>query len=877
MLLNTQLYRTNPKLTGNMQFDLILASKSGELQVDDFHLSQVVDRGYVVDESEYLLQGPIQLSIKNFYNTTKSTFYDYKNTGLESDWPLNHPHQGPFRTWDDDLWAGTKRSRRYGRPFETLIPVWVEACRGINIYITIKVPNADTILVEKKLSLVPTDQQHTFHDRFIYRLFEYFQHCGIYSPEGSKFTDHKYIDMNLERNECTVTGLDVRSGNMVTRRDLSTPLSLIYRERPLVESNSILTNLYNNYHLITPQYINFNLIYDPEEWVESLSDLVKDAPNFEVSTRVEMLYGNHSHFTELKKQDIYTNHYYVPRPRVDAGEWSPVPGLNALDYLRDYTITDLMHYNKITQPICHWAAINNASMLYNLYDGFGSYFEYEEDGVRKTYIYKHVYGSAQDASNTTYDRKAKNHNWTGKMKYGDGKDVDDILSDPEKYIYKEKFLHSTSTFLNGMSFNFTSDDVDDIYVGLMASPIGESTHTNYPSTSYQLTDDSQETIAIWWERWEEHGRSMPVQGEYPNSESKSIYKDYDQKHDVERFRDMDGRYNELLGLEPINRARFHDNVQGLFVCMRHCVIKDEDGNDKKILAVILWTNQHELEDSMKEVINSPLYPEALVMGNVIAALKNYTTYYKGKFDELEKAGKEVPSIYKKQFDHLSLVNDTFQSIKSPSAIYFDRSILLQADHTMGPDSLETVAYKMEGSNSYVYRHSASLRPAIFDTAVKTEGNVILYNNGFGRNYLWEKYYKEEMQEGINRWDYTGVPPKYPSIGYDSYHTTTETKYGDLIYTQPHSRIVTEPEFKWFDRSRITLFNKTHTLTIKTSSNDKETLWKEAIDELHRKINVPMVQPHHLEKVYNIRFELQKVDTTQNSIFYIYKVIFTRYA
>ena len=87
-------------------------------------------------------------------------------------------------------------------------------------------------------------------------------------------------------------------------------------------------------------------------------------------------------------------------------------------------MTPLIHANKITQTINHWSPSTNPEIIYNVYDGMSAYYEYvNENGERLIYSYRGTIGSAQDPSIKTYDKQAKNHNWTGSMRYGGQKDI----------------------------------------------------------------------------------------------------------------------------------------------------------------------------------------------------------------------------------------------------------------------------------------------------------------------------------------------------------------------------------------------------------------------------------------------------------------------
>ena len=272
-----------------------------------------------------------------------------------------------------------------------------------------------------------------------------------------------------------------------------------------------------------------------------------------------------------------------------------------------------------------------------------------------------------------------------------------------------------------MKFNFKNAGLDDIYLGLMTTYGLERVDIDHPSSFNQVYDRSVDTTAIWWERFDEKGRSLPVNGNYPTEEAKAKYSEYDTTYDVGRFHDMDGSFNELLGLPTMPTNRHHLNDQGLFICMKTREITDEEGNKKKVLCVIFWTPTREMHKSEKGVVMQEMTPEPLVLGNVMDALKNYTAYYKERLGEMGKASGnfvDFPDHLKKKFEWLDLINEGLQSIEAPQAVHFTRTVVSKQDHTITPDAGETVPYKKEESNNYVFRHDTPLKPTILDPGVK---------------------------------------------------------------------------------------------------------------------------------------------------------------
>lgn len=201
------------------------------------------------------------------------------------------------------------------------------------------------------------------------------------------------------------------------------------------------------------------------------------------------------------------------------------------------------------------------------------------------------------------------------------------------------------------------------------------------------------------------------------------------------------------------------------------------------------------------------------------------------------------------------------------------------DHTITPDAGETVPYKKEESNNYVFRHDTPLKPTILDPGVKNLHGQWLYVSSFGRNFLWEKQSMEDetLRTKIYDWSYTGVPPKYPSIGYDPVVLSDTTPYGDLVYDYPLKRLQGLPEYKWFDKSRITMYSKYFESEVEVTTPDRATLQRTALEEINKKIPVPFADFTKVEQIYDIKYEIIHIKRVDMNIFYIYRIKFTRHA
>ena len=124
---------------------MVLSNLGDQVVVDKIHLRPVTPGSYVVDEDEEIINTPHQFNLREFYRLTRSTFYDTTNQNLQGDWPL---YKTLDKNYDDQLWAGTKRGTLYHRPFETLVPLWLDSSYGLRFDITISLPGGRPIATE---------------------------------------------------------------------------------------------------------------------------------------------------------------------------------------------------------------------------------------------------------------------------------------------------------------------------------------------------------------------------------------------------------------------------------------------------------------------------------------------------------------------------------------------------------------------------------------------------------------------------------------------------------------------------------------------------------------------------------------------------------
>ena len=615
--INAQLRRTLTKLGGNMQLDMIInVDGKQNAFVQQAHLrpiSPLVNYVPVVDER--IMDRPHHMNIKRFYERTRGQFYDQIiDPKLDSDWPMMISHAEMsnlkyIKTFDDTYHAGCQRMshKLYGCTHEILVPVWLDWARGIrfNIYID----NVGGGASPKKfiLDISPEylygkslqggyrlNQAETFHNDFVQYMLDYFDYVKISSG------CHDVLNVDFQQNYATIRGLQVESGNINIRQNFNIARNLIYRERPLLEANSLLTNSLQDYKMIVTQLINFNICFNIHDLLRA-THLDVDA-NFRSISRykmwvtVEALHAkkdvNIDYHTEpdwanpntfvwgeknsgdwgdsdtLHLVDFYTNHTYIPREKIEVDVSSLTKSkyyddnpknyrLNALAYLQDYDCTDMMHQNKMTQPICHWLYADNptSEQLFNVYDGFGGYND-------KGDSYSHGFGSTTDLGDEGFDDGLDNALWAKKRLVGTGQDIAMRLNQPKEFLAAGDFI-SASEFSNGIQFNYDPASVDYPNTGFRRAPraiyLGEMTtppDTHLGSVwSKQVTPINQEGfIGILVDR-----ASYGVQSNtLPKAQNEQLERDSNNNTSDIPTRDMELDWHMYSDID--NRYAFHNKL-----------------------------------------------------------------------------------------------------------------------------------------------------------------------------------------------------------------------------------------------------------------------------------------------------------------------------
>lgn len=440
---NFQLFRTNILLSGQVKWDLILDSKkTGGLMVKDFHLSPVSQSTpYNKLPDESLLNYSHQENLKKFYKSIESKFFDpCIDPQLKHNWIVLGDNQGII--YEDSFEAGSRNSKYsiYKKPIEIFCPVWLEQVKD-SISFVIEVYTKSKRIITKSIDVMSGD--------FGKYLNSYIDYLGLRTGVED------VLDIDLKNKTTLITGISLDSGNIVKREVPGLTYNLLYRERTMLEFDSMLINNFSNNKLVTRQLFNFCFYVD-------LNDLI-------ASNISKMMYGEELLFKiktivdgeELQLRDFYSNYEYIERedisiksiPDIINSEEknNPLPEKNVLNYLMDYKYTNHILKNKYVQNTVHWSLNDNKDYLFNIYNGFGPY----DSGYKHSY--PHRYGKTPDLLSSEYRQTLNNIGWCNPLLISDSNDWLKFIYDIDYY---EKIREFSTNFhpkwVNNVLYNIST-------------------------------------------------------------------------------------------------------------------------------------------------------------------------------------------------------------------------------------------------------------------------------------------------------------------------------------------------------------------------------------------------------------------------------------
>ena len=417
--MNAQLLRTNTLIGGQVKWDLIVEPFREGLVVSGFYLSPVSP--YIPFNRhmrEDLLNYGHSYNLRHYFQKVKGYFWSAEeDPSLKGPWP--YITSTPVDSHCSIYEAGARRADYglYSKQFECLCPLWLETLPedqslqlAVQIYAT--APSQDGSpyrLSSKVLDLREREGAPETHNRFCRYFRTWLNEMGITAGNSD------VISISLEGGRSWIRGVDVTSGDLTVRDISNINSSLLYRQRPMMETDSIITDTFRTNKVIAAQLINLSVHFNTEDILPgNLCRQVYGSPlSFRTEASVQDLAGEESP-QALPLRDFFSNYDYIPREMLkeisftetalvsDIG-WEKMDKANVLDWLGDSKALLLMRRNRMVQGICHWALNENPDYIFNLYGGWSAYQVDKGDKTQPgvgIYSVSHGYGAAPDPGST---------------------------------------------------------------------------------------------------------------------------------------------------------------------------------------------------------------------------------------------------------------------------------------------------------------------------------------------------------------------------------------------------------------------------------------------------------------------------------------------
>lgn len=285
-------------------------------------------------------------------------------------------------------------------------------------------------IIVKSLVLKPSELWKT-HTRFVNYFNKYATDTSLNNDNGGEL-----LNINLSNDTANISGIDVQNGvNVKTRQINNLVADLCSTERLLLDFDNLILKNFKHQCIIARQLINFNFIFDADEFITPNILNMMYGAGFEMDVHVEI------NGQELPMKDFYTNYEFIPRKPIgyaaknipeNESKKLDIPS-NIFDLIKDHKNVNLICKNKISQNVFHWALDGNPQYIFNLYTGFGGYSLDEQHQVS---ISPYNYQDSPDIWVENYARDSGNIDWCYPVVIKDGKEAMEFALNPSYYLDK---------------------------------------------------------------------------------------------------------------------------------------------------------------------------------------------------------------------------------------------------------------------------------------------------------------------------------------------------------------------------------------------------------------------------------------------------------
>ena len=356
MLNNYQLYKTNVLLGGQMKWNISVASMGTDMYINDFYLSPISDLIVFSRPDRDVLNYSHSENIKDLYDSIRSNFFNTEFEQSNSKYPIILQKNEYKDTYCSIYDAGVKRNKcsLYDKSISLFCPLWLEDFNCLDtlefiIEAYIKQNDERTVVIEKRLKFSNIINKE-YHNKFLQYFYNY-----IRDISGEEKIGENVININFKNNYAAVEGIDTNTGKVRIKNVSNQLPNLIYRLRPMMDTDNILINMLSDNSLICKQLFNFNFIFDFEDIIPYNIRKQLKGESIYFDTHIKHTSGNSTRLLERKS----FNYNY--------SENFNVGGKYPLSYFEDYNCLDLIDKNKLVPNIIHWSLIDSNDYIFNIY------------------------------------------------------------------------------------------------------------------------------------------------------------------------------------------------------------------------------------------------------------------------------------------------------------------------------------------------------------------------------------------------------------------------------------------------------------------------------------------------------------------------------
>ena len=373
--------RTSPYLGGQIRWDIPISShyEDGKhvVETSGLHIVPLDDNiRFLEDNARDCLHYTHCENIKNLYRCIGDEMYSAEGEWKGANWLYNEGHL--LDPYSHTYIMGARRIRfsRYNKQFGFLVPLWISEetdASKFSFIIDVKVTGAERDHIVRTIVRLG-DKISAYMNEYLSKSPNYLD-PDVSQPAAVRNqyrgVNDNLLNIKFDPDEAYIAGIDVRTGQYQVKDISYIVPNILRREYPVMEFDSMLLTQFASKHLIAQQLINLNFIMNIEDISYFLkAELLGKAITLSINTYYD---GK-----PLEKRDLYTNYTRIPAYRVDKGEFDPV--VSVMDYMSDPLLLNYVHSNKFTQPIFHWAMLENPRYIYNFYDGFAPVFYNKDRG-----------------------------------------------------------------------------------------------------------------------------------------------------------------------------------------------------------------------------------------------------------------------------------------------------------------------------------------------------------------------------------------------------------------------------------------------------------------------------------------------------------------